>query len=146
MLRAVPVGVGGVGDGGDPGAVAEALAADLRLVLLGLDVGGPGKPHGPEHQRDAHAVGRGLDLKVAKARPLDLLLLDEQLAADEQADAPAHLERADRSAGGGNRKLGHGLGGRLLEAIGGDDPAQPPRIGAMVEVGAGIGMARPVRQ
>ena len=104
-----------------------------------------GDAHGPEHLRDAHAVGRGLDLEVAEAGSLDLLLLPagEQRGADEGADQPADLGRAkegaDGSAGGGDSELGHGSVG-LLEAVGGDDAPEPLRIGAVLDAGAGIGV------
>jgi hypothetical protein len=111
---------------GLPAALAGALlAALLDQRPCPDDVAG--QTHGPEHLRDAHAVGRGLDLQIAEPRALDLLLLGEQLAADKGADEPAHLgraeERADGSAGGGDSELGHGSVG-LLEAVGGDDAAE----------------------
>jgi hypothetical protein len=84
------------------------------------------------------------DLEVAQAGALDLLLLSEQLAADEGADQPAGLgraeERADGSAGGGDSKLGHKSGVGLLEAVGGDDATEPFRIGAVLDAGASIGV------
>ena len=151
--RTASTGPAGEGDGeggevlvADDGLPAAALAGALLAALLDQrprpdDVAG--QAHRPEDLRDAHAVGRGLDLEVAEPRALDLLLLGEQLAADERADEPAHLgraeERADGSAGGGDSELGHGSVG-LLEAVGGDDAPEPLRVGAVLDAGAGIGV------
>jgi hypothetical protein len=143
------------GEGGGEGR--EVLVADDRLPAAALAAAllAPlldqrpcpdhvaGQAHGPEHLGDAHAVGRGLDLEVAEARSFDLLLLGEQLAADEGADQPAHLgraeERADGSAGGGDCELSHGSVG-LLEAVGGDDAPEPLWIRAVLDAGPGIGV------
>jgi hypothetical protein len=99
-------------------------AASLRLFLahLLLEACRPdhlaSDPHPPIDPRDRRSLARGLDVEVGEAPALDRPFGREQRLveriAGNRADSPADhhpdraKDRADRGAGGGEKKRGHG--------------------------------------
>ena len=109
-------------------AAAEQAAAFLSGVLVLVDVGRPDHRArdllDPEPDRDHPAIGRGGDLEVAKARPLDL----RSAGAEQEAAEQRACRRADRTEGvaaGGDQPEPADRGGELRGHQNPDPPARP---------------------